>query len=111
MKRLNDFNHFEWIKFAKDKRFVSTGCTDWKDYDTGELRGTKVDSAIVADHTDYGDPTISNLYEKITFKVPKMLDIPLNVEIKPVGVVANVYGEYRNMLSCTAEDITVISKG
>ena len=111
MKKLILFILFDWLRFAKDKRFVCTGCSDWKDYDTGELLGTKVDSAIVSDHTDYGDPMVSNLYEKVTFKVAKKLDIPLNVEIQPKGVVATVYGDYRNQLSCTAEDISVISKG
>lgn len=110
MKKLNLFSYFDWPLFAKGKRFVCTGCTEWKDYGTGELLGTKIDSVIVEDHTDYGE-AVSNLYEKITFKVGKEINIPLNVEIQPKGVVATIYGEYRNMLSCKAEDITIVSKG
>ena len=109
MKKLNKFTAFDWNAFAKGKRFVCTGCTEWNDFDTKEHLGTKVESVIAADSTDYGEE-VTNLYEKLTFKVSNDISVPLNVEIQPKGVVANVYGDYRNQLSCTAEDIAFAAK-
>lgn len=110
MKKLNMFTAFDWNAFAKGKRFICTGCSEWKNFDTQEHLGTKVESAIAADSTNYGEE-ITNLYEKLTFKVPKDISVPLNVEIQPKGVVATVYGEFRNQLSCTAEDVAFGDKG
>ena len=73
----------------------------------------KVEVVIAQDKTDYGvqdGEVVNNLYEKLTIKVPEKISIPMNVEIKPVNAVATVYGDYRNMLSVTAESIEVISK-
>lgn len=50
------------------------------------------------------------MFEKITFKVAAEIDVPLNVEIVPINPVAKVYGEYRNQLSVTADDIQVVGK-
>lgn len=114
MKKLNYFSTFDWDAFSKGKEFLCVGCTEWKNFDTGEHLGTKVESVIVTDNTDYGsqdNELVTNLYEKITFKVPKDLSVPLNVEIQPKGVVATVYGDFRNQLSCTAEDIAFTAKG
>ena len=114
MKKLNQFTFFDWNSFAKGKKFVSIGCKEWKNYDTGEHLGTKIDAVIAVDQTSYGNQAneiVTNLYEKLTFKVPKDIAVPLNVEIQPKGVVATVYGDYRNLLSCMAEDIIVADKG
>lgn len=113
MKKLNMFTTFDWNAFAKGKRFVAVGCTEWKDFDTGKHLGTKIESVIAADNTDYGNQNgevITNLYEKVTFKLRKDIDIPVNVEISPKGVNAKVYGDYRNQLSCKAEDIVFAAK-
>lgn len=109
MKFLNQYLKFAWKPFADGKRFMCIGIREWKNHDTGEILGTKVDSIITNDKTNYGKEG-SNLYEKITFKVPFKVDIPVNAEIVPKGVEATVYGEYRNQLSCTAEEIEVVSK-
>ncbi len=108
MKKLNMFTTFDWNSFAKGKRFVSIGKSEWKNFDTGEHLGTKIEAVIAKDDTDYGNQNgevVTNLYEKLTFKVPQDIDVPLNVEIHPKNVVATVYGDYRNQLSCTAESI------
>jgi hypothetical protein len=113
MKKLNMFSYFDWERFAEKKRFVSTGIQPWKDFESGEVIGTKVEAVIAQDGTSYGNKEgeiISNIYEKLTFKVPKKIDIPMNVEIRPVNVEATVYGDYRNQLSITAEDVEVIGK-
>lgn len=109
MKKLNMFTRFDWEPFAKDKKFMCIGVQEWKDFSTGTKLGTQIDTVIVQDGTHYGDGTnVTNLYEKISFKVPRELDIPLNVEIRPKGVVATVYGEFRNQLSAKAEDVVVV---
>lgn len=111
MKKLSMFSVFLWDKFAEGKRFVCTGCTEWRDFDDKEkVLGTKIETAIIEDRTAYDDPDVTNLYEKITFKVGKEVKIPLNSEVKFKNVKATVFGEYRNQLSCTAEDVTVVSR-
>ena len=113
MKKLNLFTYFDFDEFAKGKRFMSIGQQEWKDFKTGDVLGTKVEVVIAQDKTDYGvqdGEVVNNLYEKLTIKQPEKISIPMNVEIKPVNAVATVYGDYRNMLSVTAESIEVISK-
>lgn len=113
LKKLSRFQYFDFVGFAKGKRFMSVGQHEWKDFNTGDILGTKVEAAIVQDKTDYGvndGEVISNMYEKLTFKVPMNIDIPMNVEIYPVNAQATVYGDHRNQLSITAENIEVISK-
>ena len=107
MKKLGLFLYFDWPAFEAGKRFVCTGCSEWKDHDTEAHLGTKVEVAIVADATDYGEYTglVTNLFEKLTFKVGKDITVPIGVEVQPKGVEATVYGDYRNNLSCVAEDI------
>lgn len=112
MKKLNMFSTFDWESFAKGKRFSSVSKQEWKDFSTEKHKGTKVEAVIIQDNTDYGTQTgeITNLYEKLTFKVPHDIDIPLNVEIRPKNVTAMIYGDYRNQLSALAEDIIVVTK-
>ena len=113
MKKLSTFTHFDVKAFFEGKRFMSIGQQEWKDFNTNNVLGTKVEAVIVQDKTDYGlqdGEVASNLYEKLTFKVPKVITIPLNVEIRPKNAEATVYGEYRNQLSVIAEDIEIISK-
>lgn len=113
LKRLSRFICFNFAEFAKGKRFMSVAKQPWKDFDSGKVIGVKVEAVIVQDKTDYDNHdggTINNLYEKLVFKVPKDIEIPMNVEICPVNPIATVYGEYRNLLSITVDDIEVISK-
>ncbi len=113
MKKLNQFTLFDWNSFQKGKTFVCIGISPWKDFESGEIIGTKVESVIASDETNYNvkdGETVTNLYEKLVFKVNKDIDIPINAVIHPKGVQASVFGEYRNQLSCTAEDIVIVSK-
>ena len=113
MKYLNQFLKFDWELFSKNKRFVSIGKRHWTNFETKEHLGTLIDAIIYKDDTPYkqkeGEIT-SNAYEKVTFKVAKDIDIPMNVEIQATNVDATVYGDFREKLSITAEDITVVSK-
>lgn len=43
-------------------------------------------------------------------KLPKEMDVPMNVEVKLINPEASIYGEYRNQLSIVAEDVQVVSK-
>jgi hypothetical protein len=113
MKKLNMFTYFDFDGFAKDKKFKSTGIQPLKDFDSGKVIGTKIEAVIAQDNTNYGNKegeVVSNIYEKVIFKVAKHIDIPMNVEIRPVNAKATVYGDHRNQLSITAENIEVISK-
>lgn len=114
MKKINMFLKFDFDAFASGKQFVSTGTSPWTNRDTGELLGTKVEAVIYKDKTDYGvaknGEKVTNLFEKVTFKVPHEVSIPVGVEIIPIDAVATVYGEYRNQLSITAKDVQVVTK-
>lgn len=113
MKRLSQFTNFDWERFSKDKEFENTALQSWKDQKTGDV-GSKLTLAIIKDSTDYGDmpegEIVNNLYEKFTVKVRKEVSIPVGVKVRPVNAVAKVYGEFRNQLSVTAEDIKTIEK-
>lgn len=109
MKYLNQYLKFMWEPFVKGKRFTCIGNREWKDRSTQAHLGTIVDAVISQDVTNYGKEG-NNLYEKISFKVAKDITIPVDVEIIPKNVEAVIYGEFRNQLSCTAENIEVVSK-
>ena len=110
MKKLNNFIHFDTKEFLKDKRLIALGQQEWKDFSTKSLLGTRIEVVIAQDKTDYGEEGVSNLYEKFVVKIPKVITVPVNTEIRLKNPEAKVYGEFHNQLSVVAEDIEVISK-
>ncbi len=113
MKYLTQFLKFGWDPFAKDKHFLVTGCKPWLDYVTKAKCGTKVETIITSDKTQYQQKDgamLSNLYEKVTFKCKKDVNIPLNAYVVPVNAVAKVYGDYHNQLSVTCDDIKILQQ-
>ena len=92
----------------------ATSCGPLKDFETKQVTGSKVVVVITKDETHYkpkADGTaITNLFEKITVKLPgKMgLNIPVGSVVELINPTGTVYGEYRNQLSITADDIKVI---
>lgn len=113
LKKLNKFQYFDFEEFSAKKKFISVGQQEWKDYNTGNILGTKVEVVIAQDKTDYGTSEgeiVNNLYEKLIFKIPMQITLPMNVEVRPKNSKATVFGEFRNQLSITADDIEVISK-
>ncbi len=113
MKKLNIFLHFDFVAFAKSKRFLTVAQKPWADFKSGEVLGTKYELVIIEDETDYGvagDATVNNLYEKFIVKVPKnkAASVPMNVEVRLINPRANVYGDFRNQLSVTADGLTVM---
>lgn len=110
-KKLNVFCSFDAEKFFMKKALLFLGSSEWKDYETGKVLGSKLECVVVKDDTDYGDTDgkiTTNLYEKFNVKLQKNVDVPTNAIIRLVHPKANVYGDFRNQLSVTAEDITVL---
>ncbi len=112
MKGLNQFLSFNWDAFSKGKTFLVIGVSDYQDFDTKKHLGTKVDCVIATDNTQYNfkdGEVFSNRYEKISFKVSKDVDVPVDTKIVPQNAVASIYGEYRNMLSVKCDDVMVVT--
>ena len=110
MKGLNQFQKFDWEGFSGGKTFVVTGVSEWSDYDTKAHLGTKVDCVIAIDKTAYtfkDGQRFTNRFEKISFKVNKDMNVPIDARVMPKGVTASIYGDYRNMLSVKCEDTAV----
>jgi len=111
MKGLNQYMTFNWDAFAEGKTFVVISIGEYQDYDTKSHLGTKVECVIASDDTNYKNKngeTYSNIYEKITFKVNKDINVPLKARVKPINAVATIYGDYRNQLSVKCDDILTI---
>ena len=75
------------------------------------MRGEKVDVVILTDETEYKakpGEIVTNRFEKLTVKIPKTLDVPINVMVEMVNPKASIYGEYRNQLSVVADDIRIV---
>lgn len=112
MKGLNKFEKFDLPAFLEGKKLLCTGCRPWLDDDQKEI-GKKVDLVIVEDKTEYpaskDGRAITNIYEKFTVKVRKNIDVPVEAIVAIVNGVGVVYGDYRNQLSVTADDVKVIA--
>lgn len=116
LKGLRDYEgEFRTEDFLKAKRLQTTECTPHKDYDTKKIIGTRITVVILEDHTSYTprpDGTmISNIYEKLVIKVPKIMTVPIGAEVRLTNPKAKVWGEYRNNLSITADDVQVVTPG
>ena len=111
MDGLNQFVGFDFARFCEGKRFVTTASKAWVDYETKQHLGTVVTVAITEDHTSYepgkDGKVISNLFEKMNWKIERDVNIPVGVQVVPVDAVATVYGEYRNQLPVKVADIKV----
>lgn len=114
MKALMQFLHFDCAKFFGRKTLSVVLCGPLSDYNTKEIIGSKVTVAITRDETEYkakADGTVpSNLFEKLVVKVPgKSLSLAAGSVVELVNPTAVVYGDYRNQLSVTAEDVKTIA--
>lgn len=114
LKKLSRFQYFDIEGFLEKKKLMTIGVQEWKDFDSQKVLGTKVEVVITVDKTDYGTTggeIVSNLYEKLTIKIPaKLSNVPMNAEVRLIEPEAVVYGEYRNALSITADNIEIIGK-
>lgn len=112
LKGLAQFTYYD-KGFFVNLKLISIGKSVWKDYESGTPKGTKGEFVIAADKNKYKaaeGEVVNNVYEKLTVKFPKGIDIPMNVEVRLVNPEATVYGDYRNQLSIIADDIEVVSK-
>lgn len=111
MKGLGSFVSFDWARFADGKTFQVVGCGPWVDFATKAKLGTKVEIVITKDNTPYpakDGKVISNIFERLQFKAPKDIAIPVGAIVEPVGAVATVYGDYRNKLSVRVDDVRIV---
>lgn len=120
MHNLKQFQCFDWKSFINGKDFTVIGCREWKDYNTHEVLGTRVEVAITRDETEYrpyNNEIRTNLMEKLDFKVKNAVDIPCNAKVLPVNPVVTAYGRDRdgnftntfaNCLSVQCDDVTVL---
>ena len=112
LKKLNQFLYFDFRGFSDGKIYQVVGISEWVDYETKKHMGTKVETVIVEDKTQYthkDGEIITNRYEKLVYKIKKDINVPINARVEPVNPVAKVYGDYRNQLSVVADDIRIIS--
>lgn len=112
MKGLYLFQKFDLPAFLQGKTLTVTDCHPWKDRDTQQELGTALDTAITKDETAY-PPTkdgrmVTNLFEKFSIKVPKVISVPVGSVVEIVNGTATVYGDFRNQLSVRAEDVKVV---
>ena len=101
MKKLSMFQVFDFNGWQKDKGFMISG-VKYND----KKRCVSLDVVIVQDNTNYGDPLISNLFEK--FKVHCIQDIAEDdvnkyhiqdmIRFKSVSK-CTVWGDYQSQLS------------
>lgn len=113
LKKLSQFEKFDAEGFFANLNLGAVGQSEWKDFETGTHKGTKVEIVVIGDKNHYNTVNgeqVSNIYEKLTVKIPKDIDVPMNSQVRLVNVYATVYGQYRNQLSITADDIEVIKK-
>ena len=113
LKKLSQFVRFDAEGFFANLILGSVGRSERKDFETGEHKGTKVEVVIIGDKHNYktsNGEQVNNVYEKITVKVPEDIEVPMNSHVRLVNVYATVYGQYRNQLSVTADDIEVIKQ-
>lgn len=113
MYNLKLFQVFQTEKFLKDKELTVTNIKPWQDFDSKEILGVKVEVAITKDDTVYpagrDGNVMTNLFEKLTFKVPKnSVDVNANDIVTPIHPVASIYGDYQNQLSITADDVVAV---
>lgn len=112
LKKLNQFNYFDADEFFSKLNLITVSVSTWKEFGTGLVKGTKVEVVIAGDKHDYilaSDEKVSNLYEKLVIKIAREINVPINAKIQLVNPVGTIYGEYRNQLSVTADDIKVLN--
>ena len=113
LKKLNQFNYFDAEGFFEKLKLITIGISVWREYGTNIEKGTKLEVVVAGDKHSYNNSDgekVNNIYEKIMVKIPKKIDVPMNVEVKLINPEASIYGEYRNQLSVIAEDVQVVSK-
>lgn len=104
MKKLNLFQQFNFGAWAKDKQFMIQSIK-WND----KKGCVSLDVIITEDNTDYGDDSVSNIFEKFKVHLIKDTDeddvekyhIRDKIIFKNIGK-CSVWGDYASQLSVEA---------
>ena len=89
LKCLGQYNRFDLAGFLADKTLAFTGASVWKDYATQQVMGTKAELTITKDDTPYkvkDGESVTNLYNKLTVKVPGKVDLQIGAEVEIVEI-------------------------
>lgn len=113
MRGLKQFLEFDLDGFLKDKEITFISSKPYYDYVNGQpsdkVAGTKLECVITKDNTVYNNEEITNEYEKIAIKVPRIEKINLKrgsrLKIEGLG---KVWGDYSQNLTIEATDIKVL---
>lgn len=111
MRKLAQFLTFDWQRFVEGKTLLTIGSSDWVDFTTKNLLGTRVELVISQDKTKYDlneGEQVSNIFEKFIVKIPEQITVPLNKHVILHGVIAKPYGDFQQHLSVSAEKIEVV---
>ena len=115
LRHIREHERFDLEGFLHMMELMVTNITPWEDYATKARLGTKVEVVITKDDTPYQpgpDGSVqTNLFDKLVFKVRKNeVAVKVGDIVVPKGAEALVYGEYRNQLSITADDVVAVDK-
>lgn len=110
-KKLSVFEVFNAKKFLDDKTLLALAQDTLKDSD-GNQTGFTMTVVVYDDRTDYGDDTVTNAGDSYKVKIPNIkmnqLELPAMVQlVEPTG---KVWGEFRNNLSLSAQNIVELKE-
>ncbi len=103
MKKLNQFQKFDFASWQKGKKFMIQGVR------FNEKKGcVSLDVVITEDTTDYGDPSVTNLFEKFKVHLIGSTENDLSKYAPKDSIVfksfskATVWGDFASQLSVDA---------
>lgn len=113
LRHIREYERFDLEGFLHYMELMVTNIAPWEDYTTKARLGTKVEVVITKDDTPYhpgADGSVqTNLFEKLVFKIRKNeVAVKVGDIVIPKGGEAIVYGDYRNQLSITADDVVKV---
>ncbi|MHC5247500.1 hypothetical protein [Enterococcus sp. LJL90] len=112
MKKLNKFVKFDIDEFLENIELIVMKSDILVDFETKKVLGAKYSIIVWSDTHNYGGDTngVNNVGETFTVKVlgKKPMAIPSPCKVDLINPNGNVYGEFRNNLSVTAEDVTLL---
>ncbi|WP_288396052.1 hypothetical protein [uncultured Vagococcus sp.] len=106
-KGLSYFETFDAERYFQKKIIKVMKSETWKDFNTQEVIGSKYTVIVWEDKTEYSKEGVSNVGDTYTVKVkdkePKNISSPIDAVL--INPQARVFGDFRNELSVTADDI------
>lgn len=113
MKKLTQFQTFDFDGFVRDKSLIVRDIRPWYKYENGEITneqlGIRIDLLVMRDDTEYRDEEDKNINfgETFTVKVENQFETQLKFKDEVIikDATAVVYGQYQNQLSVTAKNV------